>query len=172
MKLFWEKGYRATTPNELVQATGLSKSSLYNTFGSKEGLFVQAIERYIAVTEASWRTILSGDDLRVELPALVRTLFAAPAHPCLIATTNLGVGPDDLLAGVFANQGQQRLRAVLTERIRRGQLEGEVQRRYPAEDLARLVLSHVMGIQVLARGGAEPDSLVAATEILLDAIVD
>ena len=51
-ELFWRKGYKATTPRDLVEATGLSKSSLYNTFGSKEGLFVRAMEHYIARREA------------------------------------------------------------------------------------------------------------------------
>ena len=47
MELFWRQGYRATTPRDLLTATGLSKSSLYATFGSKEGLFLAALDAYL-----------------------------------------------------------------------------------------------------------------------------
>src|SRR5438132_12166657 len=46
MDLFWRQGYGATTPAELVDALGIGKGSLYNTFESKHALFEQALRRY------------------------------------------------------------------------------------------------------------------------------
>lgn len=46
MRTFWHRGYEGATLTELVEATGLEKSSLYKAFGSKEGLFRRAAERY------------------------------------------------------------------------------------------------------------------------------
>lgn len=48
MELFWLKGYAATSLNDLADATGLNKKSLYNEFGSKEALFKAALDRYNA----------------------------------------------------------------------------------------------------------------------------
>jgi len=48
MLSFWENGIHATTMNDILAATGLSRSSLHNTFGNKSNLFRLAIERYIA----------------------------------------------------------------------------------------------------------------------------
>jgi TetR/AcrR family transcriptional regulator, transcriptional repressor for nem operon len=45
---FWENGYEGTAVSELERRTGLNRSSLYLTFGSKNGLFVEALDRYIA----------------------------------------------------------------------------------------------------------------------------
>ena len=47
VQLFWEQGYEATSVSDIVVATGLNKSSLYNAFGSKEELFSRALQRYV-----------------------------------------------------------------------------------------------------------------------------
>ena len=49
MTLFWEKGFEASSLSDIVEATGLNKSSLYNAFGSKSELFSTALERYVAM---------------------------------------------------------------------------------------------------------------------------
>jgi len=46
MVIFWEKGYEATSLNDLLEATGLARQSLYNTFGDKRGLFLASLRRY------------------------------------------------------------------------------------------------------------------------------
>ena len=48
MNVFWSKGYEATSLDDLCEATGLSRSSLYATFGSKHDLLLQTVERYTA----------------------------------------------------------------------------------------------------------------------------
>ena len=53
MRAFWKEGWRDTTPQRLVEATGLSRSSLYATFGSKKGLFLAALDLYVEQQRAS-----------------------------------------------------------------------------------------------------------------------
>src|SRR5260370_11538983 len=47
MDVVWSKGYEATSPDDLCGATGLSRSSLYATFGSKRELLLQTVDRYV-----------------------------------------------------------------------------------------------------------------------------
>ena len=47
-ELFRQKGYVAASVDDLVNATGLSRSSLYGTFGNKEQLFVEVLDSYRA----------------------------------------------------------------------------------------------------------------------------
>lgn len=54
MKVFWQRGYAATSVQNLVEGTGLSRSSLYSTFENKQGLYQQALRRYQAVTASMW----------------------------------------------------------------------------------------------------------------------
>lgn len=46
MNVFWEKGFHGTSMSDLIEATGLHKGSLYNSFGSKEDLYLKALSRY------------------------------------------------------------------------------------------------------------------------------
>ncbi len=54
MTVFWRKGYEATSIDDLVQATGINRASMYGTFGSKEGLLLAPS------TIMSWRSTGSG----------------------------------------------------------------------------------------------------------------
>ncbi len=56
--LFWSQGYEATSVADLAEVSGLNKSSIYNTFGSKEQLFQSAIERYVEAREAKFHVLL------------------------------------------------------------------------------------------------------------------
>ena len=47
-QLFWSRGYGGTALGDIEKATGLSRSSLYQAFGSKEALFTQALDEYVA----------------------------------------------------------------------------------------------------------------------------
>ncbi|NEO92378.1 MAG: TetR/AcrR family transcriptional regulator, partial [Moorea sp. SIO3G5] len=46
MDLFWSKGYNATGLNDLLKHMGIQRQSLYNTFGSKHALFLEAVQNY------------------------------------------------------------------------------------------------------------------------------
>ncbi|MDH1621199.1 TetR/AcrR family transcriptional regulator [Pseudomonas chengduensis] len=52
MQLFWQRGYEAASLQDLQAATGLSKSSLYQTYPSKQAWFVAAFSRYVAQRRA------------------------------------------------------------------------------------------------------------------------
>jgi len=46
MRLFWQKGYESTSIQDLVETLGINRFSLYNSFGDKKALFIQALELY------------------------------------------------------------------------------------------------------------------------------
>src|ERR1700761_847990 len=50
MQLFWERGFEGTSLYELIAVMGISPSSFYNSFGSKERLYQEATETYLAVS--------------------------------------------------------------------------------------------------------------------------
>ena len=55
MQVFWSKGFKATSLNDLLDAMGLSKSSFYDTFGSKHEVFLETIEHYKKTMTAQMR---------------------------------------------------------------------------------------------------------------------
>ncbi|WP_161964540.1 TetR/AcrR family transcriptional regulator [Mucilaginibacter endophyticus] len=53
--LFWEKGYQATTMNDLVDALAINRSSIYDSFGNKHDLFLKCLNDYIQEKELSYQ---------------------------------------------------------------------------------------------------------------------
>ena len=172
MDLFWSKGYRETTPRELMEATGLSKSSLYATFGNKEGLFLRAMARYVALNRAQMRSMLAQPDLRSALEQMYEmviqmSLGGPEGRTCLVCTTTLEAGAEDeaLLASV--QEGQRQILGVFQERLEQAQREGQLSPERDARGLAHFLMSNNNGIQVLARGGASRDDLQrVATQVI------
>ncbi len=81
MRVFWQKGFEATTIDDLVQATGLKRGSLYHAFGDKAGMFCRTLELYRQEVQAALLHALRGDDPRVALTRYFRLLAQAAADP-------------------------------------------------------------------------------------------
>ena len=70
MDVFWSKGYEATSLDDLCEATGLSRSSFYATFGSKRQLLLQSVDRYVDRRNPQIAAVLAQ-------PLPIRDAFAA-----------------------------------------------------------------------------------------------
>lgn len=114
--LFWERGYDATSITDLEQATGVSRSSLYNAFGSKRGLFDHAVRDYLDMVVGPRIAILrapgAGVPAVVEyLERLARVLEDAEARwsrlGCLLvnASTSLAARDEHLALVVETYRG-------------------------------------------------------------------
>ena len=63
--VFWKKGFNSTSMNDLVEATGLNKHSMYGEFKSKEGLFLACIDNYVNKSTKSIADILAEKPLGI-----------------------------------------------------------------------------------------------------------
>jgi AcrR family transcriptional regulator len=171
MKLFWERGYGGTSFDDLIAVMGISPSSFYNTFGSKEQLYQEAAEAYVAQS-GGWFTaeLEAATDTKT---AFYRLLTAAareftredlpPGCMVSLACTNVPPAHDslrDLMAG-YRCRGQ----TAMAERIQRGIDEGDVPDNTNARALAGFYGALSRGMAVLARDGATQDDLLVIVEI-------
>lgn len=157
MQVFWKRGYAATSVQDLVDGTGLSRSSLYGTFESKQGLYQQALRRYRDVTSANVE-LLEGPGTARELilKVLTRIVEQELGDPqrrgCLVANATLELaGHDEAVAGLLAHDFQRLLKAFQTA-IERGQQAGEVAITKDARALACFFLNTMQGMRVLGKG--------------------
>lgn len=96
MRAFWRLGYDATSVGELEKATGLSRISIYNTFGDKEGLFLRALDQYHRFAQPIFEETISCGGL-AELESFFLQLSArsgadSPAnYGCLMVNTVLDI---------------------------------------------------------------------------------
>ncbi|MDR2327726.1 MAG: TetR/AcrR family transcriptional regulator [Acidovorax sp.] len=162
MQVFWQRGYGATSVQNLVEGTGLSRSSLYSTFESKEGLYQQALRRYAAVTTANVE-LLSGPG---SPQVLIRQLLVSVADDelndpqrrgCLVANATLELAGHDATVAELVAHNLQRLQNALEALIQRGQQAGEILPEKNPRALARFFVNTMQGMRVL--GKATPSEL-------------
>jgi TetR/AcrR family transcriptional repressor of nem operon len=90
--LFWENGYEATSLNELILKMGISRQSLYNTFGNKHDLFIKCLEYYIHEGYKSMKALFESEqhaqDKLNQLISMMNGYFAGPkAKGCFVSFT-------------------------------------------------------------------------------------
>ncbi|MCC3763092.1 TetR/AcrR family transcriptional regulator [Glycomyces sp. TRM65418] len=157
METFWTKGYGATSPADLAEATGVGKGSLYHAFGSKRELFGKALDLYgqagSELTEAYLNEPGTAKErIRAYLVFLVEVDLEAPApRGCLAANTALELGGKDAEATRAVKRMTDETIRLLAERLRRGQREGDVDPGVDAEAQAHFLMNTIVGLRVMAR---------------------
>jgi TetR/AcrR family transcriptional repressor of nem operon len=168
---FWRYGYAATSVRDLGDAMGLVPASLYNAFGSKHALFARCLDRYL---DANMRARIAR--LEATHPPLaaiaaflneIVTRSLADARGCLLVNSALEVAPHDVRIGSVIAARLGELEAFFRRCVLAGQRDGSIAALPPANDLARLLLTTVMGLRVLARGKPEPALLRGAARQVL-----
>src|SRR6202166_112283 len=176
MKLFWERGYEGTSFDELIAAMGVSASSFYNSFGSKEALYCETTRSYLQWSGQWFFAILN--DPSIDAKTAFARLFEATAeeftrgdHPlgCMIA-----------LAGTHCPPGLSNIRDMMAEhrafsesamaaRIRKGAANGDVPEDTDCDMLAAYYSTVARGLAVQARDGASRDKLAKIGRLAMSA---
>ncbi|MFF9018727.1 TetR/AcrR family transcriptional regulator [Streptomyces eurythermus] len=180
MRTFWRKGYEATSTEDLCAATGLGRSSIYNTFKSKRVLFQRALDRYMTTMNAGQLAVL--EDPGLSGADRIRALFArvldgdAENRPtgrslgCLGVNTTIELaGRDAVAAGMLERDTAHRLDALRAV-VEAGRRDGSITSSRDAGDLARFLNATIAGLRVSAQGGADRATLDAIAAIALDAL--
>lgn len=174
MRAFWSAGYEGTSTQDLCDATGLGRSSIYNTFTSKHELFDRALRRYITTKNASIFEILDGNlPARAKVGALLRLTIEAPEEDpigCLVVNSTVELAPRDPGVAATLREDQNRRLDALTAAIRAGQRSGEIDASKDARTLAHFVITTISGMRVAARGGAGKDTLEAIATTALSVL--
>lgn len=171
MRLFLAQGYEKTSMQELVEHMGIHRRSLYDTFGDKHALFMQALTLYKNQTnERLGNAALKSSSAL----ASIRLIFDAiidkdPEEPkgCLFVNTAVELGPRDAEAEQAAEDGFDSLEAKLRELIVKGQEQGEIWNGLDASVVAENLHNSLLGIRVLARTSASRDKLYRIKEASL-----
>lgn len=160
MTAFWEKGYDATTYDDLVAATGVNRPSLYAAFGDKGRLFEAALQRYFDsnATPAIQRIVngkgsarhVIGDWLRATADSMTEA-----SHPpgCLIAQTQAESGAPRNHCAV-ARRSYDQFEAALRQRLETALAAGELPPDTDASGLSRALIAVNLGMGTMARNGA------------------
>ena len=170
MRVFWEKSFEGTTMTDLTDATGLSRSSIHAAFGSKEGLFLKAVERYQSGLMKYIPNALAKPTLPRAIEALFRGMvnfLSIPGNPkgCLSIHGALASG-GGLVTQIMA-EWRKTNENLIKERILRAQREGELRREVNAADYTRYIAAIIIGIGIQALNGAGRAELTRIVDMAL-----
>jgi TetR/AcrR family transcriptional regulator, transcriptional repressor for nem operon len=173
-ELFWRKGYEAASMRELLEAMGIGRGSFYDTFGDKHALFLSALDRFQEVRTSWVEDVLQGgglDSIEAVFRRSLDGLFQfQPPRGCLLANSAVELAPHDpeVAARVSGYVGR-------TEGAFRGALEkardrGEIPSDSDPTALARFLVNTLHGLRVLARAGADRETLEDTVHVALGAL--
>ena len=154
-ELYLQRGYTALTMQEAADALGLSRTSIYGTWGDKSGLFAAVLRRYGPSRAPGLSELRTASAPRA---ALVRLFERAPAierEPCLLINTLLEFNPADLdpEIGRLVGAVVPELEECLADAIRRSQAAGEIAPAVGPAQAAQVLLALYLGLYVLIRTG-------------------
>lgn len=161
VQCFWTRGYEATSVRDLANRMGITGASLYNAFGDKRSLFRRALDHYV---EQGFGDRVQRFEKRLPpLQALAAffeeiielSLSDKQRRGCMLVNSALEVAPHDPEFRRVVVKVLVEIERFFRRCVAAGQSAGTIATTHSAEDLARLLLSILLGIRVLARSRPE-----------------
>ena len=174
MRRFWADGFAATSVRDLGDAMGLGQASVYNAFGDKRALFTRCLDRYL---DANMRARIARLESSLPPREAIETFLMEIVERslesrlgCFLTNTALEVAPrDPEIAAVVAERISE-LESFFRRCVIAGQLDGSIGRGADAAGMARLLLTTVLGMRVLARGFPDRALLLGAVRQVLSVL--
>lgn len=176
VEVFWGRGYEATSVSDLLDAMALSKSSLYQAFGSKQQLFERCLVRYADGLSKRMRAALdassSGRTFIEETFLSVAETARSPAgaRGCLVANSASELGQrEPALAGPVAD-GLARFARIFLEAVTRAQGAGEIPAKADPRALASYLVACMNGLRTMIKAGADRRTARSMVKLMLKAL--
>lgn len=176
MALFWRKGYEATSVQDLVEATGINRGSLYDTFEGKRQLFLAAIDHYVKTVVIPTVKALEAPGVgRAAIEAhfyrvLEQSITDAQRRGCLMTNTVVELAPHDGEVAQRLKHGLQRVEDAFYTALVRACNSGEIRANADLRGLARYLTASMQGLRVMAKVNPDLDALTPVVVNILAAL--
>jgi AcrR family transcriptional regulator len=174
LDVFWRKGYEGASVADLTRAIGINPPSLYAAFGSKEGLFKAALDRYEEKHAVLWHEALAAPtayEVASRLLTGVAEELGDKSKPrgCLMVQGALAAGEEcDAVKKELARRREASV-ALVRDRFKRAKKEGDLPKDTDPATLARYVATVIHGMAVQAASGVSRAELRRVAETALKA---
>jgi TetR/AcrR family transcriptional repressor of nem operon len=168
MRCFWERGYRATSVDDLVRATGVKPGSLYHAFpGGKRALFLGSLARYskLVVPQKLRELDSAGASLaetRAYFDGLVADLLSPEGRQgCLLVNTAIEKAAEDDEVAAVVRGHLARLERCFTRALRNARRRGEIPQSTDVARAAGLLVATSQGLMVVGKANPNREVLEA-----------
>jgi TetR/AcrR family transcriptional regulator, transcriptional repressor for nem operon len=174
-QLFWRRGVAATGIQDVVAATGLSRSSLYNAFGGKDELYVAAVRRYLDHRSRPMFDRLASDGrglpgVAAFFDRLLRLRYAGEfaGWGCLVSNANAETPPE--AARALLTEHHAALRAAFVAALKVAESKRQLRSGVELEGAAEMLTLLAYAVNLRSRSGASRPQLKAAVTAALAAL--
>jgi TetR/AcrR family transcriptional repressor of nem operon len=175
-RIFWEKGYKGTSINGLVKATGLNKHSMYNEFGNKDGLFLACLENYAKESTKDLFSILQQQPLGFHnIESFFRDRIASASsnkfNACMLINTAI---EKEVLSDEISDRARKYLslqEEAFYNCLEAARRNGEIPKHKDIKMLAKYLMCFLEGINVMGKTGPTKKSLELVVNEVLTTIV-
>ncbi|MFE9558276.1 TetR/AcrR family transcriptional regulator [Streptomyces sp. NPDC006692] len=174
-RLFWQRGYSGTSTRELSAALKLSTTSIYAAFGSKAGLFEEAVRTYADRYRVIYQDACAQPDFSDTLAQLFRRSveeFTQPnsGHPgCLVSSAAMMDGPDTIDTRAYLDDLYASNQRLLHKRIDQAQNDGQVPKGTDPATLAASLQTVWHGLSVQSNQGLGRNDLLRLADLVVSA---
>ena len=161
MEVFWSRGYEAASMEALITHMGINRQSLYDTFGDKHALYLQALDRYHEVeTRRLFELLDNGSSVKQALRQLFSgvvegSLRGGERRGCLMGNAMSELAGRCKQTAAVTASNKATIEEALYRALLRGRKEGELKEVHDPRAVARFLFSSLQGLVLVAK--AAPD---------------
>ncbi len=175
MDVFWEKGYKATSIDDLVDRMGIQRGSIYNTFGDKHELFLSAVEHYGDVVTSRTLKVLEADGSAVEnikkfLDVIVNTPPDRRSKGCLISNTVVELAPHDEEVANVVKAIMKKIQSAFQKCLERAVEAGELPETTNTRVLSNFLATSTHGLIVTGKSTPDKKQLKDVVDVILSTL--
>jgi TetR/AcrR family transcriptional repressor of nem operon len=175
MQVFWRFGFEHTSLDVLMREMGIARQSLYDTFGDKRALYLQALKQYrdndharLSRLFASSRSVKEG--FAEILLGISGESREEHERGCLLLSANMERDAKDKVIAKFLRDNQLKTEAIFTKALRGAQGGGELSDRQDPTALARFFVATIQGMRAMAKLNSNRPALEQVARLALSAL--
>ncbi len=175
MQQFWRAGYEATSLQDLLEVMHLSKSSLYQTFGSKHELFLRSIDFYQqSLVDEIYKSLSNSRTSKAFLKQLLENVIAEAASNkkkgCLLVNTVNELSHRDKTVSKAVLIAFRNVANVIRLAIEQGKKEGTIKTAVSTETLVDYIIINISGLRTMAKSGTDKSRLASVVNIIMKTV--
>ncbi|MFD0861919.1 TetR/AcrR family transcriptional regulator [Sungkyunkwania multivorans] len=176
-EVFQTKGFNGTSMQDLVEATGLNRSSIYNSFGSKMHLYLMALDNYSSHTKEQTRKVIEKSRSGLSAIKLIFSLYISTIlddkekKGCMIAnckTELASSGKQEIIS--WLQHSQEETLDFLEGLVAKGQIDGSINKKQSPSQYALYVFTALQGLKMTGILNHDHNELEALASTFIDTI--
>ncbi|VAX00765.1 Transcriptional regulator, AcrR family [hydrothermal vent metagenome] len=179
LNVFWNKGYEATSMQDLVASMGINRASMYQTYGNKHALFVLSLDLYIRMSLSNIQKMTdtfvsesdsSFDSLQRVFETMIETGYKGEQNGCFINNTAIELASHDPDIAKKIRQFWIDFENIFTTHIQHAIDNNEIDADTNAKQISSLLNINLQGLMVKSKTSVTKDELLALVQSLFDLV--